>query len=71
MPFVAEFSTDNRTRFFDPGEDPDQDKGAIVKFVEQAVALAETTGSAIHLQVLHDGNVVHSKSYSAYNALRP
>lgn len=63
MPFIAEFSTDGRSKIFDSGHAPDDDKDAIRKFEEQAIAMAETMEASVHLQVLHSGRVVHSKSY--------
>jgi hypothetical protein len=41
MPFAAEFTTDGRSKMLDSGHAPDDDKGAIEKFEEQAIAMAE------------------------------
>jgi hypothetical protein len=63
MPYVAEFSTDGRTRMLVSGSASDNNKDAIQNFEKQAIAMAEARGLPVHLQVLHDGRVVHSKSY--------
>ena len=41
MPFVAEFTTDGRSKMLDSGHAPDEDKDAIEKFEKQAIAMAE------------------------------
>jgi hypothetical protein len=63
MPFVAEFTTDGRSKMLDSRHAPDEDKDAIEKFEKQAIAMAEASRFPVHLQVLHNGRVVHSKSY--------
>ena len=40
-----------------------EDKDAIEKFEKQAIAMAEARRCPVHLRVLHNGRVVHSKSY--------
>jgi hypothetical protein len=51
MPFAAEFTTDGRSKMLDSGHAPDDDKGAIEKFEEQAIAMAEARRGPVHLQV--------------------
>ena len=63
MPFVAEFTIGGRSKMLDSGYATDDDKDAIEKFEKQAIAVAEARRCPIHLQVLHNGRVVHSKSY--------
>jgi hypothetical protein len=63
MPFVAEFTTDGRSKMLDSGHAPDDDKDTIEKFEKRAMAMAEARRCPVHLQVLHNGRVVHSKSY--------
>jgi hypothetical protein len=63
MPFVAEFTTDGRSKMLDSGHAPDEDGDAIHKFKKEAIAMAEARRGPVHLQVLHNGHVVHSKSY--------
>jgi hypothetical protein len=41
MPFVAEFTTDGRSKMLDSGQAPGEDKDAIEKFEKQAIAMAE------------------------------
>jgi hypothetical protein len=65
MPFVAEFTTDGRSKILDSGHAPDEDKDAVQKFEKQAIAMAEARQCPVHLQVLHNGRVVHSKSYGS------
>jgi CubicO group peptidase (beta-lactamase class C family) len=67
-PFVAEFSTDGRSKMLDFGHAPGEDKDAIQKFEEQAIAMAEAGRFPVHLQVLHNGRVVHSKEYGNADA---
>jgi hypothetical protein len=67
MPFVAEFTTDGRSKMLDSGHAPDEDKDAIAKFEKQAIAMAEARRHLVYLQVLHNGRVVHSKSYGNAN----
>jgi hypothetical protein len=68
MPLVAEFSTEGRSKMLDSGHASDEDKDAIQKFEKQAIAMAETRRRPVHLQVLHNGHVVHSKSYGNADA---
>jgi hypothetical protein len=63
MPFVAEFATEGRSKMLDSGHAPDDDKDAIERFEMQAIAMAEARRCPVHLQVLHNGRVVLSKSY--------
>jgi hypothetical protein len=63
MSFLAEFTTDGRSKMLDSGHAPDEDKEALQKFEKQAIAMAEARRCPVHLQVLHNGRVVHSKSY--------
>jgi hypothetical protein len=63
MPFVAEFTTDGRSKVLDFGHAADDDKDVIEKFEKQAIAMAEAGRCPVHLQVLHNGRVVHSQSY--------
>jgi hypothetical protein len=63
MPFVAEFTIHGRSKMLDSGHTPDESKDAIEQFEKQAVAMAEARRCPVHLQVLHNGRVVHSKSY--------
>jgi hypothetical protein len=65
MPFVAEFTTDGRSKILNSGDAPDEDKDAIEKFEKQAIAMAEARRGPVHLQVLHNGRVVHSKGYGS------
>jgi hypothetical protein len=58
MPFVAEFTTDGRSKMLDSGHAPDEEKDAITKFEKQAMAMAETRRCPVHLQVLYNGRVV-------------
>ena len=62
MPFVAEFTTDGRSKMLDAGHAPDEDKDAVQKFEKQAIAMAEARRCPIHLEVLHNARVVHSKA---------
>lgn len=68
MPLVAEFSTEGRSKMLDSGQASDEDKDAIQKFEKQAIAMAEARRFPVHLQVLHNGDVVHSKSYGNADA---
>ena len=54
MPFVAEFTTDGRSKMLDAGHAPDEDKDAVQKFEKQAIAMAEARRCPIHLEVLHN-----------------
>jgi hypothetical protein len=63
MPFAAEFTTDGRSKMLDSGHAPDDEKDAIERFEKQAIAMAEARRCPVYLQVLHNGRVVHSKSY--------
>jgi hypothetical protein len=63
MPFAAEFTSDGRSKMLDSGHAPDENKDAIEAFEKQAIEMAEERRCPVHLQVLHNGRVVHSKSY--------
>jgi hypothetical protein len=63
MPPQAEFTTDGSSKMLDSGHAPDEDKDAIEQFEKQAIAMAEARRCPVHLQVLHNGRVVHPKSY--------
>jgi hypothetical protein len=63
MPFVAEFTTDGRSKMLDSGHAPDEQRDAIQQFEQQATAMAEARRCPVHLQVLRNGLVVHSKGY--------
>jgi hypothetical protein len=63
MPFVAEFTTDGGSKMLDSGHASNEDKDAIQNFEKQAMAMAEARRCPVHLQILHNGQVVHSKSY--------
>jgi hypothetical protein len=45
------------------GHASDGDKAGIERLEKQAIAMAEARRCPVHLQVLHNGRVVHSKSY--------
>jgi hypothetical protein len=63
VPFAAEFTADGRSKMLDSRHASDDDKDAIEKFEKQAIAMAEARRCPVHLQVLHNGRVVHPKSY--------
>ena len=55
MPFVAEFTTDGRSKMLYSGHVPNEDKDAIQKFEKQAIEMTEARRFPVHLQVLHNG----------------
>jgi hypothetical protein len=61
MPFLAEFTTDGRFKMLDSGHAPDEDKDGVQKFEKHAIVMAEARRCPVHLQVLHNDRVVHSK----------
>jgi hypothetical protein len=65
MPFVAEFTTDGRSKMLRSGHAPNEEKDAVEKFEKQAIAMAEARRCPVHLQVLYNGSVVHSKCYGS------
>ena len=64
MPFVSEFTTDGRSKMLDSGPASD----GIERFEKQAIAMAEARRCPVHLQVLHNGRVVLSRSYGNTDA---